>query len=177
MTGCRGGVNRPGMPDDAQLYDLAARVGQRLLASKRRMVTAESCTGGWIAKAMTDVPESSGWFECGYVVYSNTAKMRDLGVSQATLDAHGAVSEATVREMAAGALRVSGVDVAVAVSGIAGPSGGVPGKPVGTVWFATACRRGDDVVVDARHQLFEPPEREAIRRCSVEYALELVLQL
>ncbi len=164
------------MPDDIQLYELAARVGRRLHASKRRMVTAESCTAGWIAKAMTDVPSSSQWFECGYVAYSNAAKMRDLGVSKATLDAHGAVSEATVLEMARGALRVSGADVAVAVSGIAGPDGGVPGKPVGTVWFATAVRRGDDVVADARQQLFER-DREAIRRRAVEYALELVLQL
>ena len=97
-------------------------------------------------------------------------------VSQATLDAHGAVSEATVLEMARGAVRVSGVDVAVAVSGIAGPTGGVPGKPVGTVWFATASRRGEGVVTEARRQLFEPG-RENIRRRSVEYALELILQL
>jgi len=164
------------MPDDAQLYELATRVGRRLLSSKRRLVAAESCTGGWIAKAMTDVPGSSQWFECGYVVYSNAAKMRDLGVSRATLDAHGAVSEQTVIELARGALRISGADVAVAVSGIAGPDGGVPGKPVGTVWFATACRRGDDVVVEARRQLFER-DREAIRRRAVEFALELILQL
>src|SRR5262245_61880113 len=116
------------MPDDAQLYELATRVGRRLFASKRRMVTAESCTAGWIAKAMTDVPDSSHWFECGYITYSNAAKIRDLGVSSETLAAHGAVSEAAVQEMARGALRVSGADVAVAVSGIAGPTGGVPGK-------------------------------------------------
>jgi nicotinamide-nucleotide amidase len=164
------------MPDDAQLYDLAARVGRRLLSSRRSMVTAESCTGGWIAKAMTDVPGSSQWFECGYVTYSNAAKMRDLGVSKETLEAHGAVSEASVLEMAWGALRVSGADVAVAVSGIAGPDGGVPGKPVGTVWFGMAWRRGEDVTAEARRQLFEG-DREAIRRRSVEYALELVLQL
>jgi nicotinamide-nucleotide amidase len=164
------------MPDDAHLYDLATRVGRRLLSSKRRLVTAESCTGGWIAKAMTDVAGSSQWFECGYVVYSNAAKMRDLGVSRATLDAHGAVSEAVVTELARGALRVSGADVAIAVSGIAGPDGGVPGKPVGTVWFGTAWRRGDEVVVDARRQLFER-EREAIRRRAVEYSMELILQL
>jgi nicotinamide-nucleotide amidase len=164
------------MPSDAQLYELATRVGRRLLAAKRRMATAESCTGGWIAKAMTDVAGSSAWFECGFVTYSNAAKMRDLGVSSATLEAHGAVSEATVLEMARGALRVSGADIAVSVSGIAGPDGGVPGKPVGTVWFATALRRGDDVVVDARRQLFER-DRETIRRRSVEYALELILQL
>ena len=165
------------MPDDAALFELATRVGRRLLASGRRMVTAESCTAGWIAKAMTDVAGSSQWFESGYVTYSNGAKVRDLGVSQQTLDAHGAVSEQTVREMARGALlRVPTADVAVAVSGIAGPNGGVPGKPVGTVWFAIACKRGDDVAVDARRQLFER-DREAIRRRAVEYALELVLQL
>jgi nicotinamide-nucleotide amidase len=164
------------MPDDAQLFDLATRVGRRLLSGRRRMVAAESCTGGWIAKVMTDVAGSSQWFECGYVTYSNAAKMRDLGVSQRTLDMHGAVSEATVREMASGALRVSGADVAVAVSGIAGPDGGVPGKPVGTVWFAAGSRRGDDVIIESRRQLFGR-DREAIRRSSVEYALELILQL
>jgi nicotinamide-nucleotide amidase len=125
---------------------------------------------------MTDVPGSSQWFECGYVVYSNAAKMRELGVSRATLDAHGAVSEATVLELARGALRVSGADVAIAVSGIAGPDGGVAGKPVGTVWFGTAYRRGDEVVVDARRQLLER-DREAIRRHAVEHAMELILQL
>jgi len=164
------------MPDDALLFDLATRVGRRLLTAGRRMVTAESCTAGWIAKAMTDVAGSSQWFECGYVVYSNAAKMRDIGVSQQTLDTHGAVSEQTVREMARGALRVSGADVAVAVSGIAGPNGGVPGKPVGTVWFAVAAKRGDDVIIDTRRQLFER-DRETVRRRSVEFALELVLQL
>jgi nicotinamide-nucleotide amidase len=164
------------MPDDAHLYELATRIGRRLLVAKRRIATAESCTGGWIAKTLTDVPGSSQWVECGYVTYSNAAKMRDLGVSRATLDAYGAVSEATVLEMARGALRVAGGDNAVAVSGIAGPDGGVAGKPVGTVWFATAFRRGEDVVVDARRQFFER-DRETVRRRSVEYALELILQL
>ena len=164
------------MPDDAVLFDLATRVGRRLLGSGRRMVTAESCTAGWIAKALTDIAGSSQWFDSGYVTYSNAAKVRDLGVSQQTLDAHGAVSEQTVREMARGALRVTGADVAVAVSGIAGPNGGVPGKPVGTVWFAIASKRGDDVAIESRRQLFER-DREAIRRRAVEYALELVLQL
>ena len=164
------------MPNDTELFDLASRVGRRLLSAGRRMVTAESCTGGWIAKVMTDIAGSSQWFECGYVTYSNAAKVRDLGVSKQTLDTHGAVSEQTVREMARGALRVSGADIGVAVSGIAGPDGGVPGKPVGTVWFAIACRRGDEVVVDARRQLFER-DREAVRRRSVAFALDLVLQL
>src|SRR6201987_4337700 len=109
------------MTDDAELYDLAERVGHKLRAAERRLVTAESCTGGWVAKALTDVAGSSQWFECGFVTYSNAAKMRDIGVSERTLADHGAVSEETVREMAAGALRVSGADVAVAISGIAGP--------------------------------------------------------
>jgi nicotinamide-nucleotide amidase len=169
-------VNSLGMPDDTLLFDLATRVGRRLHTAGRRMVTAESCTAGWIAKAMTDVAGSSQWFDCGYVTYSNAAKMRDLGVSQQTLDAHGAVSEQTVREMARGALRASGADVAVAVSGIAGPDGGVPGKPVGTVWFAVAHLRSGEVLIDARRQLFERG-REAVRRRSVEFALELLLQL
>jgi nicotinamide-nucleotide amidase len=164
------------MPDDAALFDLATRVGRRLLGSGRRLVTAESCTAGWIAKAITDVPGSSQWFDSGFVTYSNAAKVRDLGVSQQTLDTYGAVSEQTVREMAHGALRVTGADVAIAVSGIAGPNGGVPGKPVGTVWFAIASKRGDEVVVETRRQLFNR-DRETIRRRAVEYALELVLQL
>ncbi|HVY82185.1 MAG TPA: CinA family protein [Steroidobacteraceae bacterium] len=164
------------MPDDAALFDLATRVGRRLLGSGRRLVTAESCTAGWIAKAVTDVAGSSQWFDSGFVTYSNAAKVRDLGVSPQTLDAYGAVSEQTVREMAQGALRVTGADVAIAVSGIAGPNGGVPGKPVGTVWFAIACKRGDEVVIETRRQFFER-DREAIRRRAVEYALELVLQL
>jgi nicotinamide-nucleotide amidase len=164
------------MPDDVQLFDLATRVGRRLLAARRRMVAAESCTGGWISKVMTDVPGSSQWFERGYVTYSNAAKMRDLGVSQLTLDAHGAVSEATVSEMARGALLASGADVVVAVSGIAGPDGGVTGKPVGTVWFAAGSRRGDEIVLECRRQLFER-DREAVRRRAVEYALDMILQL
>lgn len=164
------------MTDDRSLLELASRVGQALLAGGRRMATAESCTGGWIAKAMTDVAGSSQWFECGYVTYSNAAKMRDLGVGQQTLIAHGAVSEATVREMADGALRVSGAHVAVAVSGVAGPDGGTPAKPVGTVWIAVASLRDAGVVIEARHQRFDG-DREAVRRASVEYALNWVLAI
>lgn len=163
------------MPEDTPLAELSARVGRQLLEAKLRLVTAESCTGGWVAKAITDVPDSSSWFECGYVTYSNAAKMRDLGVSKTTLEAHGAVSEATVLEMARGALRVSGADIAVSVSGIAGPTGGVPGKPVGTVWFAVGTGRGEEHVLKASHQWFEG-DREAVRRQSTEFALELILQ-
>jgi len=163
------------MSSDAKLYRLAERVGRKLLAARRRLVTAESCTAGWIAKAVTDVPGSSNWLECGYVTYSNDAKMRDLGVPSGTLRAHGAVSEAVVREMARGALRRTGADIAVAVSGIAGPDGGVPGKPVGTVWFCVARRRGRNFHFESLVRHFRG-NREAVRRKSVEQALKLVLR-
>ena len=130
------------MVTDDQLSEWVALVSRWALGAKYRIVTAESCTGGWIAKAFTDAAGSSRWFESGYVTYSNAAKVRDLGVSSRTLDEHGAVSEPTVREMAAGALRVSGADVSIAVSGIAGPDGGSAEKPVGTVWFCVGRRMG-----------------------------------
>jgi nicotinamide-nucleotide amidase len=162
------------MATDKDLFSLCERVGQKLRAADRRLAAAESCTGGWVAKACTDVAGSSRWFECGFVTYSNAAKMRDLGVSEKTLIDHGAVSEATVREMAVGALRVSGADVAVAISGIAGPEGGTPAKPVGTVWFGLASRQDTEVTVIAQLHVFAG-DRESIRRRSVERALGLVL--
>ena len=164
------------MTTDKELFALAESVGGKLLGAGRRLATAESCTGGWVAKACTDVAGSSRWFECGFVTYSNAAKMRDIGVAEVTLANHGAVSEATVREMAAGALRVSGADVAIAISGIAGPDGGTPTKPVGTVWFGLASRRGADVVVTAEMQIFGG-DRELVRRRSVERALRMVLAI
>ena len=164
------------MASDAELAALAARVGQLLLARHRRLVTAESCTGGFVAKTLTDIPGSSQWFECGYVTYSNAAKTRDLGVTPRALADHGAVSEAVAREMAAGALRSAGADVAVAVTGIAGPDGGTPDKPVGTVWFGSAVRHAAEVELRAaRVQL--TGDRQTIRRDSVEYALMLILNL
>jgi nicotinamide-nucleotide amidase len=162
------------MAADKELFALSERVGQKLRAAGRRLATAESCTGGWVAKVFTDVAGSSQWFECGFVTYSNAAKVRDIGVSERTIADHGAVSEPTVREMAAGALRVSGADVAVAISGIAGPDGGTPAKPVGLVWFALASRRGADVFVVAEMHVFGG-DRELIRRRSVERALQMVL--
>lgn len=161
---------------DSDLRALAARAGAALQGAGRRLATAESCTAGWIAKALTDVPGSSQWFECGYVTYSDAAKMRDLGVAARTLAEFGAVSEPTVREMAAGALRVPGVSVALAVTGIAGPDGGTPAKPVGTVWLcATASRpSGAETLAELRHF---PGDRDAVRRRSVEQALELLLRL
>ena len=164
------------MTTDQALFSLAERVGEKLRSGGLRLATAESCTGGWVAKACTDVAGSSQWFECGFVTYSNAAKVRDIGVSERTLADHGAVSEAIVREMAAGALRVSAADVAVAISGIAGPDGGTPTKPVGTVWIGLATRRGADVGVTAEKQLFGG-DRELVRRRSVERALQMVLAI
>ncbi len=164
------------MPTDAVLLSLAERVARHLLAARYRLATAESCTGGWISKVITDLPGSSDWFECGYVVYSNAAKVRDLGVSAQTLQKYGAVSEPTVLEMAAGALRVAGAQVAVSVSGIAGPDGGTLDKPVGTVWFGLAVSRGRGGEQIAKKEQF-PGDRESVRRRTVEYALQLVLGL
>jgi len=164
------------MVSDAELYELAARVGHKLRAAGRRIVTAESCTGGWVSKALTDVPGSSQWFECGFVTYSNAAKVRDLGVSAGTLESFGAVSEQAVREMAEGALRVAQANVALAVSGIAGPDGAAPGKPVGTVWFCAAAREGTAIDIIAEEQSFEG-DRAQVRSRSVEHGLRLILRL
>lgn len=164
------------MVSDPELYELAERVGHKLRAAERRIVIAESCTGGWVAKALTDVPGSSQWFECGYVTYSNAAKQRDLGVAPSTLESFGAVSEQTVREMAEGALRVTGVTVALSVSGIAGPDGGTPGKPVGTVWFCAVARAGSAVDIIAEEKLFSG-DRAFVRSRSVQHALRLILRL
>lgn len=128
---------------DDHLYQLSQRLGELLLAHKWRIATAESCTGGGVAAAITAIPGSSAWFEYGIVSYANAAKEKLLGVSSETLAREGAVSEAVVIEMARGVLTLSGADVAVAISGVAGPSGGSPEKPVGTVWFAWANARGE----------------------------------
>ena len=129
-------------PDDDTLRQLAASLGERLRAERDMLVTAESCTGGWIAKAMTDVAGSSEWFDCGMVAYSYEAKQALLGVRPGTLEEHGAVSRETAVEMVSGALVHSGATLAVAVTGIAGPGGGTAEKPVGTVWIAWKRRAG-----------------------------------
>jgi nicotinamide-nucleotide amidase len=162
------------IPDDHALYDLSARVGERLLARGERVATVESCTGGWIAKALTDVPGSSGWVEAALVTYGNEAKQRLAGVSVASLEAAGAVSEAVVREMAAGALDRTSADRSVAVSGVAGPAGGTPAKPIGTVWVAWARRVGPQPSVRTR-LLHLAGDRETIRRLTVAAALEGLL--
>jgi nicotinamide-nucleotide amidase len=155
------------------LYKLAERVGKALKSRNLMLVTAESCTGGWIAQAVTMVPGSSDWFERGYVTYTYISKREMLGVKDATLGAHGAVAEEVVREMAEGALERSHAQVAVAVSGIAGPGGGTTGKPVGTVCFAWA---GKETASRAQTVRFQG-DRDAVRRRSVEHALQGVLAL
>jgi nicotinamide-nucleotide amidase len=158
---------------DRHLFDLAERTGQALKARGWMLVAAESCTGGWVSECVTMVPGSSEWFERGFVTYTNVAKREMLGVAAQTLDVHGAVSEPTVREMAAGALARSHGHVAVAVSGVAGPSGGTPQKPVGTVCFAWAGRGAEPVTVTR----LLSGDREAVRRQSVIVVLEGVLRL
>jgi len=156
---------------DAELKHLAARVGRRLLETRRDVATAESCTGGWIAKAFTDVAGSSQWFIEGFVTYSNESKVRRLGVPRAVLKKSGAVSEAAARAMAIGALKRANAQVAVAVTGIAGPGGAAPGKPVGTVWLAWAMRRGSAIRVGVQLRHFRG-DRESVRRKTVRAALE-----
>jgi nicotinamide-nucleotide amidase len=151
---------------EAYLEQLARETGQRLLENGLLLAAAESCTGGWIAKLMTDIPGSSQWFERGFVTYSNQAKMDMLGVRSATLELFGAVSEESVREMAAGALANSRAQVALAVSGIAGPGGGSESKPVGTVWIAWA----DKANIRAERCWF-PGNRVEVRHQSVIHAL------
>jgi len=160
------------MPSDT-LNSLAALVGARLRAEGMMLTTAESCTGGWVAQAVTAVAGSSGWFERGFVTYSNAAKMEMLHVKANTLHVHGAVSEQTAGEMAAGALAGGHAHVAVAITGIAGPDGGSADKPVGTVCFAWA-RTNRKVHAQTRH--FEG-DRENVRRQSVIAALQGVLDL
>ncbi len=159
--------------EDPQLYRLAEQVGQLLKARGLMLATAESCTGGWIAEAVTMVPGSSDWFERGFVTYTYISKREMLGVSDATLGSHGAVSEQTVREMVQGALARSHAQVAVAVSGTAGPGGGTPEKPVGTVCLAWAIRDGG-LCSETQHMA---GDREAVRKQSVEHALKGVLRL
>jgi nicotinamide-nucleotide amidase len=160
---------------DAGIRALAVRVAERLQGVGRSLVVAESCTGGWVAKACTDLPGSSRWFLGGVVTYSDDLKLGLLGVSADALRQQGAVSQAVVRDMAVGALERLGGDVSVAVSGIAGPEGGVAGKPVGTVWFAWAVRHADQLEVRTALERFDG-DREAIRRQAVACALEGVLE-
>jgi nicotinamide-nucleotide amidase len=162
-------------PDESQVLAAGAALGARLLEAGLAVATAESCTGGLVARALTETAGSSAWFERGFVTYSNDAKRESLGVSEAALAAHGAVSEAVAREMALGALARSRADLAIAITGIAGPSGAVPGKPVGTVCFGWALRGsgpGDDAPRVRLETLRLPGDRAEVRRAAARYALD-----
>jgi len=152
---------------------LAAQVGEMLKSHGLMLAAAESCTGGGVAQAITEIPGSSYWFERGFVTYANASKVEMLGVREETLRQHGAVSEATVREMAEGALRHSHANISLAVSGIAGPAGGTPEKPVGTVFFAWSMRGG---ATHARKHLLTG-NRAEIRAQSVRIALQGLLEI
>lgn len=154
------------------LIALAAEVGQRLKARDLVLATAESCTGGGVAQAITDIAGSSAWFDCGFVTYSNASKMSLLGVPGITLEQHGAVSAETAAAMCEGALRNSKATVSLSTTGIAGPDGGVPGKPVGTIFFGWAL--GETVRVE-RMQF--SGDRHTVRTQTVEHALRGLLIL
>ncbi|MDO8931638.1 MAG: nicotinamide-nucleotide amidase [Rhodocyclaceae bacterium] len=158
---------------DADLATLSERIGNALRERSLTLATAESCTGGWVAQVVTHTAGSSGWFDRGFVTYSNDAKTGMLGVRPETLAAHGAVSLETAREMAAGALKNSNALISIAITGVAGPTGGSPDKPVGTVCFAWCQKDATPVAESRRYE----GDREAIRRQSVIHALDGVLRL
>jgi len=160
------------VPDQGMLEALAEQVGIALRADRMTLVTAESCTGGWVAQCLTAIAGSSEWFDRGFVTYSNEAKQEMLGVQAETLVRHGAVSQPVAVAMAEGALRNSHADWSLAITGIAGPSGGSDEKPVGTVCFSWACRSGGVTTETCRFE----GSREAVRAQSVAYALKGVLR-
>lgn len=153
------------------------QLAQTLQARQAVVVTAESCTGGLLAAALTEMSGSSAWFDRGWVTYSNLAKQQQLGVLDTTLDQFGAVSQPTAIEMASGALhRVPHATLAISTTGIAGPTGATPGKPVGLVWFAWAIRGDDGIEVVSQHYVFEG-DRDHIRRRAVLFAIEQAQRL
>lgn len=156
-----------------EIDDLSRQLGEACLAAKLTVVTAESCTGGGVGEAVTRTAGSSAWFDRGFVTYADEAKVDLLGVKQETIGSHGAVSEAVAREMAVGALHQSSADLAVAVTGVAGPGGGTAAKPVGLVWFAWATLDGE---VRTRFEVFGG-DRAAIRGQAVREALKGLVEL
>lgn len=159
------------IPTDEFLHHLAGQLGERLQQAGLQLTCAESCTGGFASKVVTDVAGSSHWFDRGFITYTNQAKTELLGVPSETIAEHGAVSEATARAMAAGALRHSQAAISLAITGIAGPGGGSLDKPVGTVWFAWASR--EEGVESDRQQFLG--DRDAVRRQAVAHALQGIL--
>lgn len=160
-------------PNTNALRQLVPQVAERLKAKGLMLATAESCTGGGLSYWLTSLPGSSAWFDRGFVTYSNAAKMDMLGVNALTLDTHGAVSEAAAREMAEGALRKSRANFSIAITGIAGPDGGTPDKPLGTVWIAWGKRGGETIV---KHHLFTG-DRQGVRLEAMVAALSTCLSV
>ncbi len=165
-----------------RISELAQALATALSAAGKKVTVAESCTGGWIAKSLTDLPGSSTWFEYGFTTYGNNAKVDLLGVPEGQLEAFGAVSKEVAEAMALGALHRSGADIAVAVTGIAGPDGGTADKPVGTVWFAWALKNATadnstrDGAVTASKNCFAG-DRNGVRAQTVIIAIEGLLKL
>jgi len=166
---------------DESLFDVANRVASSLSENGQTVATAESCTGGWVAKCLTDVPGSSHWFDRGFVVYNAQAKQQMLDVSVATIEANGEVSEAVVRELAEGVLARSNASISLSISGIAGPGGGSEEKPVGTVWFAWSYADKVAGVVRGVKTISETMrfdgDREAVRRQAVIHSLQGILNI
>lgn len=160
------------MPDK-KLSLIVEQLAELLIKRNKKLTIAESCTGGWIAKVLTDLAGSSVWFERGFVTYSNQAKHEMLGVAEATIERYGAVSRETVAEMAAGALKNSHADFSLSVSGIAGPGGGSEDKPVGLVWFAWADKEG---AISSAKNIFSG-DRDEVRKQAVIFALIRLINL
>jgi nicotinamide-nucleotide amidase len=161
------------MKNTQDLSQLMAQVGPYLLARQMKVCTAESCTGGYLAQMLTALPGSSAWFDCGFVTYSNSAKQKILQVPEDVILKHGAVSETVAINMAMGALSLSSADLAISITGIAGPGGATPDKPLGTVWFAWQLREYDAMT---RCEHFSG-DREAVRQQAVMMALKMILQI
>lgn len=157
---------------ELNITKLVEQLAVLLLKSNKTLAVAESCTGGWIAKVLTDVSGSSAWFDRGFVTYTNIAKQEMLGVAAKTLDKYGAVSQATVEQMAIGALKNSHADYSLSVSGIAGPTGGAADRPVGLVWFAWAYQNS---IILSEQKIFSG-NRDAVRQQAVEFALSGLIQ-
>ncbi len=161
-----------------RIEDLSARLGQALLARQAWLATAESCTGGLIAGAVTSIAGSSQWFDRGWVTYSNHAKQDELGVDAVTLKEHGAVSPEVAEAMAAGVLRqATHATMSLSTTGIAGPGGATPGKPVGLVWFGFGQRQGDGTVKIHSESVVFPGDRQAVRLAAVLHALQTAIRM
>jgi len=162
---------------DKETTSIIEQLAELLIKNNKQLTVAESCTGGWVAKVLTDLAGSSTWFERGFVTYSNEAKREMLAVAESTLETYGAVSQETVIEMAQGALKNSRADYSLSISGIAGPEGGSTEKPVGLVWFAWAEKRDNtQKIISAKQKIFSG-DREAVRQQAVDYALTELIEI